>query len=321
MYTPSPAASRRATARIVVAGTPVTDWTRSGHHPATLRRRPSAPRVRSVRYVSSARPSAITTCVRPRRSARSVPGVGCRWMPRPSSVSRTVAVRLGSTTMRPPASWAPVRWPMNGGMVAATLVPSSRTVDAASRSLERERHPTVDAERAVARSRSGRHAEAAVVVDSARAERESGELAQLVGLLVREPPPPKTATASAPCAARMERSRSATRSSAASHSVSCSSPSAPRTSGEVRRSGERRSSADVQPFLHRPPRFVGKSRPETTTGAAPSAAPSARVSVIAHWSAQYGQWVSVDAATPVVVWVIGVRSGIRRCACGRRPVR
>ena len=52
--------------------------------------------------------------------------------------------------------------------------------------LERERQAPVDAERAVAGGRRRRHAVPAVVVDAAGAEREPGELAEQVGLLVRE---------------------------------------------------------------------------------------------------------------------------------------
>ena len=52
--------------------------------------------------------------------------------------------------------------------------------------LQRERQPPVDPERTVARCRGGRHAEPTVVVDPARPDRDPGELAQLVGLLVRE---------------------------------------------------------------------------------------------------------------------------------------
>ena len=53
--------------------------------------------------------------------------------------------------------------------------------------LERERQSAVDPERAIARCRGRRHAVAPVVVDAARAEREPGELAEQVRLLVREP--------------------------------------------------------------------------------------------------------------------------------------
>jgi hypothetical protein len=58
---------------------------------------------------------------------------------------------------------------------------------------EGERQPAVDAERAVARRRGRRHAVAAVVVDTARAERQSGELAEQVRLLVGEPATPEDA--------------------------------------------------------------------------------------------------------------------------------
>ena len=66
------------------------------------------------------------------------------------------------------------------------------------------------------------------------------------------------------------------------------------------RSGDVSSSAEVQPFLHRPPRLVGNSRPvtvttavacETDAAASVSTGVSTGVSVIAHCRAQYGQWV------------------------------
>ena len=51
---------------------------------------------------------------------------------------------------------------------------------------QRERQPTVDAEGPVGRSRGGRHAEPAVVVHVRGLQRNPGELAQRVGLLVGE---------------------------------------------------------------------------------------------------------------------------------------
>ena len=84
--------------------------------------------------------------------------------------------------------------------------------------------------------------------------------------------------------------RVATRSSASSQVAGWSSPSSPRRRGVVSRSGARSTWALVQPFWHRPPRLVGKSRPATVTGAPTARAPSSGAeSVCAHWSAQYGQ--------------------------------
>ena len=50
-----------------------------------------------------------------------------------------------------------------------------------------EGHPPVHPERPVGGGRRGGHAEAAVVVDVLGAQRDPGELAELVGLLVRQP--------------------------------------------------------------------------------------------------------------------------------------
>ena len=61
------------------------------------------------------------------------------------------------------------------------------------------------------------------------------------------------------------------------------------------RSGAVSTAADVQPFWHRPPRLVGKSRGRLT-----STPPSPTSSRIAHWSAQYGQWVSTPAGAEVI---------------------
>jgi len=52
---------------------------------------------------------------------------------------------------------------------------------------QRERQAAVDTERAVTRRRRGGHAEPAVVVDVRGAQRDPGELAELVGLLVGQP--------------------------------------------------------------------------------------------------------------------------------------
>ena len=125
---------------------------------------------------------------------------------------------------------------MNGGIVSATLVPSSRIVVGAVEVLERERQPAVDAEGAVAGGGGRRHAVPAVVVDAARAEREPGELAELVGLLVGEAAAAEHADRVAPCSERMPRRAVATRSSASSQLASWNAPSAPQR-GAPRRWG------------------------------------------------------------------------------------
>ena len=166
-------------------------------------------------------------------------------------------------------------------------------MDAASRSLERERQAAVDAERAVAGGRRRRHAEPAVVVDAARAEREPGELAELVGLLVRE-----AAAAEDADRVRAVRRRgcragaSATRSSASSQLASWSAPSAPRTSGAVEAVGCARAAPPRSS-----PSCTARRGSSGSRGRRPSRAgsrhppASAGVRVIAHCRAQYGQWV------------------------------
>ncbi len=94
-----------------------------------------------------------------------------------------------------------------------------------------ERQPPVQAEGRVAGGRRRGHAEAAVVVDLAGAERDPGELPQRVSLLVGQPPPPKTPTPSGPYVSRTRSSRSTTRSRASSQLAGASSPSAPRIRG------------------------------------------------------------------------------------------
>lgn len=74
-------------------GTPVIDWTRSGQKAERLRTIAGYPVVRSLRYSASARPSWTTTWEIPNSRARSVPGVGCKWMPPPSPVNAAVAER------------------------------------------------------------------------------------------------------------------------------------------------------------------------------------------------------------------------------------
>ena len=120
-------------------------------------------------------------CSRPLASARSVPGSGCRCR----AALRAVAVRRGSTT----TCWAPRvaarvevlhRRRHGVGRVAADQDDDVGLGDVA----ERERHAAVEPERPVGRARGRGHAEPAVVVDGAGAQRDAGELAELVGLLV-----------------------------------------------------------------------------------------------------------------------------------------
>ncbi len=56
---------------------------------------------------------------------------------------------------------------------------------------QREGHPAIDAQSPVGRGRGRRHAEPTVVVDQSRTQSESGELAELIGLLVGQASPAK----------------------------------------------------------------------------------------------------------------------------------
>ena len=133
---------------------------------------------------SSTCPSAIAMCSSPFASARSVPGVTCRC----SVAAGAVGVRRGSTTISaPPLSRWSESYRVNGGMVSATLLPTSRMASARREIRQRERQPAVDAEGSDARRRRRRHAEPAVVVDIGGAERDPRELAQRIRLLVGQP--------------------------------------------------------------------------------------------------------------------------------------
>ena len=70
-----------------------------------------------------------------------MPGTGCTWMPAPSSVSRAVVLRRGSTTMSPPAARALCRCERKGGIVSPTFEPRSSTVSAVSRSVSGKGRP------------------------------------------------------------------------------------------------------------------------------------------------------------------------------------
>ena len=124
-------------------------------------------------------------CSRPLARARSVPGSGCRCR----AALRAVAVRRGSTTKCcAPRSRPASKYCMAGGIVSAGLLPTRTTTSASAMSLSGNGMPAVQAERPVGRARGRGHAEAAVVVDGAGAQRDPGELAELVGLLVGQRP-------------------------------------------------------------------------------------------------------------------------------------
>ena len=124
-------------------------------------------------------------CSSPLASARSVPGSGCRCR----AALRAVAGAAGvDDDVLGPARAARVevlhRRRHGVGRVAADQDDDVGLGDVA----ERERHAAVEPERPVGRARGRGHAEPAVVVDGAGAQRDAGELAELVGLLVGQRP-------------------------------------------------------------------------------------------------------------------------------------
>ena len=148
-------------------------------------------------------------------------------------------------------------------MVSARLEPTSTSTSVLLDVGERERQPPVDAERPVARRRRRRHAPAAVVVDLRGAQRDPGELAELVGLLVGQPAAAEDRDRVRAVTTRADRaSRSATRSSASSQDAARSSPVArSRTSGVVSRSRLPRSPAARPALAAQRPLVDGELRP------------------------------------------------------------
>ena len=273
----SRARARAATAaRIVVTATPVTRSTRSGSHCAGIGQRSSKPEVRSAMKLRSAYPSVTARWSMPSARAASVPGRSLQVQPTAVERLRGGRGQAGVGDHEPAGVGRAHEVCEEGrhrlGGVGAEEQHRMRRPDVG----HGERKAPVEAEAPDPRRRGRAHAPATVVVDLAGAERDPRELAQLVGLLVRRPPPPKTATASRPYAACVRTMPSATTSSASSHDAGTSSPSR-RTRGVVSRPGVRRSSALVQPFWHRPPRLVGNRRGVTVRSAADDP-----VRVIAH---------------------------------------
>ena len=171
------------------SGTPVIAATRC-RPPGGDRASYLVPAGRTTREVrrSSTRPSATSDVQHPQQQHEIRARKRLQVQPGPSVVpARPSRRRRGSTTTSPPRSRTPARCCTNGGIVSATLLPSSSTAPARPMSVDRERQPAVDAEGPVARRRGRRHAEPAVVVDVPGAERDPRELAELVGLLVGQP--------------------------------------------------------------------------------------------------------------------------------------
>ena len=203
---------------------------------------------------------------RPRRPGR--PGSRCaagRWpatgrCAAPAAGAGARARRWRCAAGRPRCAGRRARGPawkyrMAGGMVSAGLLPTSSTTSAVGDVGERERHAAVDAERPGGRGGRRGHAEPAVVVDVRRAQRDPGELAQLVGLLVGQPAAAEAADR-VPAVAVLRgadgrrRPGPAPRPSRPGAAVAARS----RTSGVVSRSGCRSSSAadgalDAEPTL------------------------------------------------------------------------
>ena len=163
-----------------------------------------------VRPVRRGRPGArrrTRSCGRRRTPRRpGSPGSRCaagRWPARgrcsaPAAGGCARARRWRCAAGRPRRAGRRARGPRSrkriaGGIVSAGLLPTS-TSDVGLRDVvERERQPAVDPERAGAGGDGRRHAEPAVVVDVAAAQRDADELAELVGLLVGQPAPAERA--------------------------------------------------------------------------------------------------------------------------------
>ena len=187
MYTPSPAASRRATARIV-RGRHARDGLDALGPPSGDAAPQTVDAVGALREVRLVGQALGDHDVREAEEEREI-GAGGR-------LQVDAASLVGEPDRRraPRVDHDEAPGVLRAGEVAderrhrrGDVGPQQQDGRCGIQVAQGERHPTVDAERAVARSCGGRHAEAAVVVDAARAEREAGELAQLVGLLVREP--------------------------------------------------------------------------------------------------------------------------------------
>ena len=187
MYTERPAASRRASCRIVAAGTPVTDCVRSGHHGDTERRIAARPVVRSARYADVVQALGEHD-VRDAEQEREV-GAG-------DGLDMDAGTFVGEPRGRAAARVDDDESAAGAGALQVRQERRHRVADVGAEQQhgvggveirERERQPAVDAERAIRGGRGRRHAEAPVVVDAGGAQRDARELAELVRLLVREP--------------------------------------------------------------------------------------------------------------------------------------
>ena len=210
-------------------------------------------------------------CSRALASARSVPGVGCRC----SVAWRAVG---GAPGGRPRSACRRARAARSGSGPAAassrpTFAPTSSSVSAAPRSASGNGRPRSMPKARMPGGRGRGHAEPSVVVDVPGPQRDPGELAQRVRLLVGQ------------AAAAEDRDRVAAvlrpgcrgcrrrpgRAPRPRWPAAAARPGRSRTSGVVSRSGWSSSSAAVQPFWHRPPRLVGNCRGRTSTRPSASA--------------------------------------------------
>ena len=200
-------------------------------------------------------------CSRPFASARSVPGTG-------GQVQRRRPRRWRCAAGRRRCAWRPSARAcvevLHGRRHGVRRVGADEQDRGGLGDIgQRERQPAVDAERAVAGGGGRGHAEPAVVVDHRRAQRDPGELAERVGLLVGQ-------TAAAEAADRVAAVALLGAGDRRDHALErlvpggraqrrwCGRRRSSRTSGVSSRSGWSSRSAAVQPLAHSPPRLVGK---------------------------------------------------------------
>ena len=153
---------------------------------------------------------------------------------------------------------------------------------------ERKRQPAIDAERLDGGGRRRRHAEAAVVVDVRRAERDARELAEPVRLLVGQRAAAEHADRVAPCCRCTSPKRVAI---ARERRVPRRRHETSRIVAHQRRAqaiGMTSVAAADQPLTHRPPSLTGNFG----VAARPSTPPGASTRCMPHCSAQYGQCVA-----------------------------
>ena len=224
-----------------------------------LRLRNAGERFDALRPVCSREPphvvepfGAVCRCSRDRSATSRISRCSSRWRaphPSPGATRRwsvahwAVGVRRGSTTISaPPLRCCASKYCMIGGIVSARLPPTSRIASACGMSSSGNGSPR-SMPSALDRCRGRRrHAEAAVVVDVRRAQRDARELAEQIRLLVGQRPAAEHADGIA-AVSRLCRAGSPTRfdRSRSPRSPARACRSALRTSGDSSRSGCRAS--------------------------------------------------------------------------------